>query len=424
VHQGRTPAAKSASLRARAVARTPGGVHSNVRLTAPEVFIKRARGAWMWDVDGRDYVDYLLGQGPNFLGHAPPPVLAAVEAACRDGMVYGGQHPLEVAAAEAFCDAVGWAEMVRFGVSGTESVHAAVRLARAATGREKVIRFQGHYHGWLDDVLIAEHDGVWGPASAGQPASRLAELVVLPWNDPDAVTGALNQEGASIAAVIMEPVMINSGVIEPQPGYLERVRELCTRHGVVLIFDEVISGFRVALGGAAARYGVTPDLATYGKAMAGGWPAAALAGRAELMKLLSTGTVNHSGTFNSSVMAMAATVATIGQLRENPPYEGIAKHGTALMSGIHELGLRHGLPLHIQGLPAAFHCSFGTQDATDYQSLARLDRQRYAKLAADLVRQGIWVAGRGVWYVSASHGDQELDAALTRFERALSDGGS
>lgn len=159
--------AKSSSLRKRAVARTPGGVHSNVRLASPGVFIERARGAWLWDVDGKDYVDYLLGQGPNFLGHAPPAVLAAVETACRNGLIYGGQHPLEVAAAEAFCDAVGWAEMVRFGVSGTESVHAALRLARAATGRDKVVRFQGHYHGWLDDVLIAERSGAWGPASAG-----------------------------------------------------------------------------------------------------------------------------------------------------------------------------------------------------------------------------------------------------------------
>ena len=401
------------------MARTPGGVHSNVRLASPRVFIERARGAWLWDVDGKDYVDYLLGQGPNFLGHAPPAVLTAVETACRNGLIYGGQHPLEVTAAEAFCDAVGWAEMVRFGVSGTESVHAALRLARAATGRDKVVRFQGHYHGWLDDVLIAERNGVWGPASAGQPVSRLADLIVLPWNDHDAVTDMLAHDGSGIAAVIMEPVMINSGVIEPRPGYLEHVRELCTKHGVVLIFDEVISGFRLALGGAAAYYGVTPDLATYGKAMAGGWPVSALAGRADLMKLFGTGEVNHSGTFNSSVMAMAATVATIGELRERPPYEMIAKHGTALMNGIRELGERHGLPLHVQGLPAAFHCSFGTEDATDYRSRSRLDGGRYAELATALVEHGIWVTARGVWYVSASHGDEELEAALTRFELAV-----
>jgi glutamate-1-semialdehyde 2,1-aminomutase len=419
VHREPASPAKSDSLRKRAETRTPGGVHSNVRLTSPRVFIERARGAWLWDTDGNGYVDYLLGQGPNFLGHAPPAVLAAVEAACRNGLIYGGQHALEVAAAEAFCDAVGWAEMVRFGVSGTESVHAALRLARAATGRTKVVRFQGHYHGWLDDVLIAERNGAWGPASAGQPASHLADLSVLPWNDHDAVTDVLARDGASIAAVIMEPVMINSGVIEPLPGYLEHVRELCTEHGVVLIFDEVISGFRLALGGAAARYGVTPDLATYGKAMAGGWPVSALAGRAELMKLFGTGEVNHSGTFNSSVMAMAATVATIGELRERPPYEMIAKHGTALMDGIRELGEQHGLPLHVQGLPAAFHCSFGIEDATDYRSLSRLDGERYARLAAALVEHGIWVAARGVWYVSASHGDEELEAALTRFDQAL-----
>jgi glutamate-1-semialdehyde 2,1-aminomutase len=234
----------------RALARAPGAVHSNVRLAAPQVFIERARGAWLWDVDGRDYVDYLLGQGPNFLGHAPPAVLTAVEAACRDGLIYGGQHAREVDAAEAVCAALGWADMVRFGVSGTESVHAALRLARAATGRDKVIRFEGHYHGWLDSVLMAERDGAWGPASAGQRPAHLAGSIVLPWNDPAAVAAALARDGDRVAAVIMEPVMINAGVIEPRAGYLQQVRELCTRHGVVLIFDEVISGFRLALGGA------------------------------------------------------------------------------------------------------------------------------------------------------------------------------
>jgi glutamate-1-semialdehyde 2,1-aminomutase len=413
------PQATSASLRERALARAPGAVHSNVRLAAPRVFIARARGAWLWDVDGRDYVDYLLGQGPNFLGHAPPAVLAAVEAACRDGLIYGGQHPLEVDAAEAVCAALGWADMVRFGVSGTESVHAALRLARAATGRDKVIRFEGHYHGWLDGVLMAEHDGAWGPASAGQRPAHLADSIVLPWNDSDALAAALARDGSSVAAVIMEPVMINAGVIEPRPGYLQQVRDLCTRHGVVLIFDEVISGFRLSLGGAAARYGVAPDLATYGKAMAGGWPASALAGRAGLMRLFGTGEVNHSGTFNSSVMAMAATAATVTELRERPPYAKIARHGTALMAGLRALGDQHGLPLHIQGLPMAFHVSFGEADATDYRSLAGLDGERYARLAAGLVEHGIWVASRGVWYVSASHGDAELDAALTRFDQAL-----
>lgn len=413
---------RSDDLWERALVHTPGGVHSNVRLNGPRVFIERAKGAWLVDVNGADYVDYLLGQGPNFLGHAPDPVLKAVETACRQGLIFGGQHRLEVDAAETMCAALSWPEMVRFGVSGTESVQAALRLARAATGRTKVIRFEGHYHGWLDNVLTTRRNGRWGTASSGQLDSHLDDFIMIPWNDTDAVNDAFVQSDGDIAAVIMEPMMINAGAIEPRPGYLERVRELCTQQGVVLIFDEVISGFRLELGGAAERFGVTPDLATYGKAMAGGWPVSALAGRADLMELFGNGEVNHSGTFNASVMAMAATLATITTLRENPPYHAIDQHGTALMAGIRGLGEKHGVPLHVQGLPMAFHVSLGEGDATDYRSLQRFDLVGYEKLAAGLVEHGVWVAGRGVWFVSASHGPKELDAALSRFDRTLIDG--
>lgn len=412
---------RSTALRERALAHAPGGVQSNVRLGGAKPFIERAKGARMWDVDGRDYVDYLLGQGPNFLGHAPERVLSAVEDACRRGVIFGGQHELEIQAAEAVCAALGWAEMVRFGVSGTESVQAALRLARAATGRRRVVRFEGHYHGWLDNVLMAPKDGTWGASSLGQLASHLDDFTVLPWNDADAVADALGREGDRIAAVIMEPLMINTGVIEPRPGYLQRVRELCDAYGVVLIFDEVISGFRLALGGAAERFGVAPDLATYGKAMAGGWPVSALAGRAGLMERFGDGAVNHSGTFNGSVMATAATTATLALLREDPPYERVAAYGAKLMSAIAEAGARHGAGLHVQGLPAAFHVSFGTEHATDARTLQRLELDRYKRFAATLVEHGLWVADRGVWYVSAAHGTSEYEDTLTRLDQALAE---
>lgn len=411
---------RSAELKQRALACTPGGVHSNVRLSGAQDFIQRAKGAWLYSVDGRDFVDYLLGQGPNFLGHAPDAVVDAVLEACRDGIIFGGQHELEVQASELVCRAVDWAEMVRFGVSGTEVVQAALRLARAATRRTKVVRFEGHYHGWLDNVLTSPRDGAWGVASAGQIKSHLDDFVVVPWNDADQVAEAL--EAHEVAAVIMEPIMINAGVIEPKPGYLEEVRRLCTEHGAVLIFDEVISGFRLGVGGGAERYGVSPDLATYGKALAGGFPVAALVGRSELMTRFGTGEVNHSGTFNGSVMATAAVTATLTTLLEDPPYDRIAKHGKSLMVGLRDLGIEYGLPLRVEGLPAAFHVSFGDAEVTDYRSLQQLDLERYDRLAKSLVDHGLWVAGRGVWYVSASHGGDELDAALTRFEAALKDG--
>jgi glutamate-1-semialdehyde 2,1-aminomutase len=298
-------------------------------------------------------------------------------------------------------------------------VQGALRVARAATGRTKVIRFEGHYHGWLDNVLLAHRDGSWGVASEGQLASHLDDFILLPWNDADAVADALTVHGDEVAAVIMEPMMINAGVIEPRPGYLNRVRQLCDAYGALLIFDEVIAGFRVGLGGAAERFGVHPDLATYGKAMAGGWPVSAVAGRADLMAGIGAGRVNHSGTFNSSVMAMAATVATLGELVQDPPYQRIHEHGTALMDGIRALGAKYGLPIHVQGVPAAFHVSYGEVEATDFRTLQALDLARYERLAEALIDQGVWVAGRGVWYVSAAHGPTELDIALTRFDRAL-----
>jgi glutamate-1-semialdehyde 2,1-aminomutase len=412
--------ARSTALRQRALACIPGGVNSNVRLLGPAVFFDRAEGAWLWDVDGNDYVDYLLGQGPNFLGHADPEVNRAVADACAAGMVYGAQHPLEVEAAESLCAAVGWAQMVRFGLSGTEMVQAALRLARAVTGRRRFVRFEGHYHGWLDNVLVSMDGGTAGPGSAGQVAGHLDDSFVLPWNDATVLSALLDRHGDDIAAVIMEPVMFNAGSITPREGYLARVRELCDAHGVVLIFDEVISGFRVALGGAAAVFGVTPDLATYGKAMAGGWPVAALAGRAELMERFGTAEVNHSGTFNASVMAMAATCAALRRLTQSPPYAAITAHGEALMEGLRALGARHGVPLRVQGMPVAFHASFGHTDPVhDLRGLARLDRTRYAAFTRELADAGVWVAGRGIWYVSAAHGEHELQATLDRVDTAL-----
>jgi glutamate-1-semialdehyde 2,1-aminomutase len=394
-----------------------------VRLLGPQVFFDRGAGAWLWDVDGNDYVDYLLGQGPGFLGHAPEPVNRAVAEACQRGIVYGAQHPLENEAGELFLATLGWADMVRFGVSGTEMVQAALRLARAATGRDKFVRFEGHYHGWLDNVLLGTGpDGAPAAGSAGQLEHHLADSLILPWNDADAVAEVLAARGDEVAAVLMEPFMCNSGAIAPRPGYLERVRELCDRHGVVLIFDEVITGFRLHPGGAAGRYGVTPDLATYGKAMAGGWPVAALAGPARMLERFATG-VAHAGTFNASVMACAAVAATLRQLREDPPHARVEAHGEAVMQGIRELAKAHDLPLCVQGLGMAFHVSFGDGEPVhDLRGLQRLDLARYRALVDRLFEHGVWVAGRGIWYVSTVHGDRELNAVLERLNSALAAG--
>ncbi|WP_238008823.1 aminotransferase class III-fold pyridoxal phosphate-dependent enzyme [Dactylosporangium sp. AC04546] len=418
------PGTSAADLAARAAAVLPGGVSSNVRLATAQTFFERGSGPRLWDVDGNEYVDYLLGQGPAFLGHAHPQVNGAVTSAVARGMVFGAQHALEVEAVEKLLAAVGWADMARLGVSGTEAVQGALRLARAATGRRKMIGFAGQYHGWLDTVLMAHGPDGHRPGSAGQPPQYLADWVVAPFNDAEAVQRCFEEHPGEIAAVILEPMMCNSGAIAPRPGFLARLRELCTAHGAVLIFDEVVTGFRLAFGGATQRFGVTPDVAIYGKAVAGGWPVAAIAGRRELLELFGTGKVNHSGTFNASVMAAAAVSATMDVLRETQPYVSVEEHGTALMTGLRGIGERHGVPLHVQGLPAAFHVSFRAEgapptDVVDHASLQSLDLARYNRFSRTLAAHGIWVAGRGIWYVSAAHGPAELTDTLDRFDRAL-----
>jgi glutamate-1-semialdehyde 2,1-aminomutase len=409
----------SEALAERARRRAPGGVHSNVRLDAPAIFFARGEGAWLWDVDGNDYVDYLLGQGPAFLGHAPRRVLEAVEKASRAGIVVGAQHPLEVEAAERLCAMLGWADQVRFGTSGTEMVQAALRVARAATGRRRFVRFEGHYHGWLDNVLVAVGGEGVGPASSGQLPEALDPSITLPWNDLSAVASAFDRHPGEIAAVLMEPMMLNAGAILPRPDYLAGVRELCDRHGSLLIFDEIITGFRIAPGGAAERFGVVPDLATYGKALAGSWPVGALAGPWRLMEPIGTGEVNHSGTFNANRMAMAAVATTLELLAEQPPYAELARVGDRLMTELSALGRDVGLI--VQGLPMAFHASFGPEAAEvrDYRSVKALDAARYRKLAELLWDEGVWVAARGIWYLSAAHGDGEVDTTLERVSAAL-----
>jgi glutamate-1-semialdehyde 2,1-aminomutase len=415
-----TPSAVSNELANRAKTVLPGGVNSNVRLAVKESFLNRGAGSRVWDVNGNEYIDYLLGQGPNFLGHANPQVLEAVSRVMQDGMLFGAQNPLEVEAAELVIEAVKWGEQLRFCVTGTEAVQTALRVARAHSGKNKIIRFQGHYHGWLDNVLTNTELGEAKPLSQGQGRYSLNDCYVLPWNDLAAVKELVAID-PDIAAIITEPMMVNSGAIVPDEGYLAGLREICTDNGIVLIFDEVITGFRLSRGGGAERFGVTPDLATYGKAIAGGFPVAAIVGSGELLEKIGTGQINHSGTFNGYAIGCAATIASMKILAQPNAYQKLEAIGSKLISGMKDLAQKHSAPLHIQGVPMAFHLSFGSDDSIhNFADLQKQNDPLYKRFVTAVREQNIWITDRGIWYVSMAHSEADVAETLVRFDKALS----
>lgn len=431
-HQTASRYQHSAELFQRAQESLAGGVSSNVRaLAQPPLYFRSASGTRIIDADENVYIDYTLSQGPMFLGHSPPAVLDSVERAMRNGQLYGAQHDLEIELAESIQRVVPCAELLRFCNSGSEAVHAAIRVARAHTGRDKILKFEGHYHGWYDEALVSAAPTLEqaGPreapkpalASGGQLGSAIGSVIVLPWNDAELLGATLQRHGHELAAVIMEPVMCNNACIPPQPGYLETVRELCTEHGVVLIFDEVITGFRLALGGAQSYFGVTPDLATFGKAMANGFPIACLAGRRELLELIASLKVNHSGTYNSNVMVTAAAHATIAEL-ERLDYQRIHRLGEALMYGLRQLAAKAGLSVLVQGLGPVFHLAFTKRDAiVDYRDSLEIDGARNGEFVGAMLDRGIRLLSRGLWYLSAAHTEADIELALETVESIFSE---
>jgi glutamate-1-semialdehyde 2,1-aminomutase len=338
-----------------------------------------------------------------------------------DGVIFAATHPREIEAAERLLNILNWADLLRFGSSSSEMVQAGLRMARFSTGRTRFVRFHGHYHGWFDNIHIRSHGDSYETFGGGQLSAALADAVVLQWNDLSAFEAAVAADPEGLAAVIMEPMMFNAGAILPLPGFLEGVREICTRHGIVLIFDETISGFRVALGGAAQRFGVTPDLAVYGKAMAAGYPCAAIAGRRELFAGVSTGAVTHAGTFNGNVIATAAVLASLDELEFGDAYKQVETVGTQLMQGLVRLSDEHGLNLRVQGLPMAFHVGFNRsgRPLINNADVEMLDHELYGSLASAIIESGVWVSFRGIWYVSTAHTDADVRECLERVDRAM-----
>ncbi|HVE40217.1 MAG TPA: aminotransferase class III-fold pyridoxal phosphate-dependent enzyme [Planctomycetota bacterium] len=414
--------ARSRDFHDRASRVLAGGVSSEFRKAGaphPLCYV-RASGARIHDLDGNEYLDFSLSQGPMILGHSRPEVLEAVARAMSEGQAFAGQHELEVELAERIQRLVPCAELLRFGLSGSEADHAALRVARAATGRPTFLRFQGHYHGWLDNAVPGLLPALAPAWTQGLPPGAARESITVPWNDAEAVARAFAERGGEIAAVICEPVMCNTGCIPPEPGFLATLRELCDAHGAVLIFDEVITGFRLGLAGAQGHYGVVPDLAVFGKAMASGWPVSVLAGKRRFMNLVAEGRVIHAGTLNAWNAGIAAADATIEILEREGVHERLFALGRRLMDGLRAAARDAGRPLLVQGPGPMFHTGFTTlprlRDAGD---AAACDRALYGAFASALQDRGIRVIGRGLWYVSAAHTEEDIDVALAAARDAL-----
>ena len=401
----------------------PGGVNSNFRMgisPTPLVF-ERAEGPYLYDVDGNRLIDYYLGMGPMILGHNPEPVLKAVTEQLKYGILYAGQSEIEFEAARLFCEIVPCAELVRFNCAGSEVVQAALRVARAATRRSIIVKFEGHYHGWLDNVLwsIAPTPDQFGPetsptpipASAGQDLPAGQHTEVLPWNNLSILEARLSR--GDVAAVIMEPAMCNTSAISPAQGYLEGVRKVCSETETILIFDEIITGFRLAPGGAQQRLGVIPDLATFGKAIANGFPVSALAGRRDLMEQMATGGVLHGGSYNALPAAMAAVVATLNELNRPETSNYLEEQGKKLMIGIKDALADADVEAQVQGFPQIFHVALGTSTPfSNYRDSLAADKARYVNFTTALLAHGVRALERGAWFLSTAHDDAAIDETI------------
>ena len=425
---------KSLELYERAQKSLAGGVSSNYRMSKQPhpLFFSRGEGARIYDVDGNEYLDFTLSQGPLILGHSHPTVLRRVAEEMNHGQLYAGQHELEVNLAEKVQKYIPCAELVRFTNSGSESVQATLRLARAFTGRTKYIKFEGHYHGWFDNVLISVHPSkeIAGPLdfpntvleTNGQAKSVQDDVVVLPWNDLEIVEKALRQNADEVAAMITEPIMCNNGCIEPRQGFLQGLRDLCNRYGVVLIFDETITGFRPGLGGAQACYGITPDLAIFGKAMASGFPISLFAGKKELMNLIAKGEVMHAGTYNSNNPSIAAAMATFEVLEAGGRElrERIFALGQRLRDGLREIAWRGRQTVLLSGPGPMFHMAFTSlSEIKDYRDCLECDTAKYSRFVKEMLDNGVRLIGRGIWYISAVHTAADIDRALGAAREAL-----
>ena len=421
---------RSASLVERAERLFPGGVNSPVRafrsVGRPPLVLERGDGPFVWDADGRRYIDYIGAWGPAILGHANPAVVAAIVQAAASGLALGATHPLEVELGEAIQRAMPSMERLRFTSSGTEAVMSALRVARAATGRDLVVKFAGAYHGHSDGLLVEAGSGLATLAiagSAGVPEAVAATTIVLPFNDPAAVNRAFEAQPDRIAAVVVEPVVANAGVIAPEPGYLEHLRDVTRANGALLIFDEVITGFRLGPGGAQARFGVTPDLTTLGKIIGGGMPIGAYGGRADLMDLVApAGPVYQAGTLSGHPLSMAAGIATLAELTPDR-YVALESMVAELAGNLAEAAAEEGRTVAIARVGPLLTVFFlATVPVTASEALAA-DRDAYARFFGSMLDQGILLPPSQfeAWFPSMAHGPAEIAVTIEAARAAFRD---
>jgi glutamate-1-semialdehyde 2,1-aminomutase len=419
----------SEELFARAVELMPGGVNSPVRafrgVGGTPRFIAEARGATMTDVDGRTFIDYVGSWGPMILGHADPEVIDALHAALGRGTSYGAPTELEVEMAEEIIDAVPSVEMVRMVNSGTEATMSALRLARGATGRNKIVKFEGCYHGHGDSLLVKAGSGVATlglPDSPGVTPSVARDTITAPFNDAAALEEIFNEHGPDIAAVIVEPVVGNMGCVPPREGYLQALRDITERHGALLIFDEVMTGFRLARGGAQELYNVTPDLTTLGKIIGGGLPVGAYGGRRDIMEQVApAGPVYQAGTLSGNPLAMTAGLATLRRLRDRTIYEQLERAGQRLCDGLSEAAREAGIPSIINRVGSMFTTFFNASPVNDWPSAARSDRAAYGKFFHAMLEAGVYLAPSQfeAAFISVAHTDDLLDQTVEAARKAF-----
>jgi glutamate-1-semialdehyde 2,1-aminomutase len=417
-----------------------GGISSSARLTTTgphpyPLYIDHGAGARIWDVDGNEYIDYLISYGCAIHGHANPALSTALTRVLSTGVMFGTCNVPEVELAELICRLVPCADLVRYANSGSEAIQGAVRAARGFTDRSRILKFEGHYHGWVDTLAVSNRPtrdqvGTYEaptsrPHSPGIPPSVLADVVICPWNDAEVLRSVLDAHRGEIAAVICEPIVANIACTMPAPGYLETLRDECTKRGIVLIFDEICTGFRTGPGGAQTLFGVVPDLAVYSKALGGGLPIAAFAGRQDILAQVATNRIKHGGTYNGSPLCATAALATLTELTDPAVTQKIDDAGEHVMEAIRKASRDQGVPCAVQGVGAMFQAVFSADGAPirQYRDTFDLDTHRYDLFRHALLQRGIHINASALacWFICSVLTDEDIDRACTAVHEAFAE---